>query len=244
MSSSDTDSTQYRIWGADHVAYGPVELPTVIHWVKEGRVLPDSWIFLEQSHQWKQARTLDELKMFFQNDSDNSKHPSMPRGTILSKTQLGLKPGTLRRMKILSGLDNDQLARFIDFMEAIEIKQFRPVVRTGDIGDAMYLILEGEVRAAVKIDGREAQLSKLGSGEFFGEISLLDQGPRSADIIANEDTILLKISVESFENLIREAPGIALPFLFSLSKTVVGRLRSITKRYEDSILLSRKAAEV
>ena len=105
----------------------------------------------------------------------------------------------------------------------------------------MFMVLEGELRALTLVDGKESTLSTMGVGDFFGEISLLDHGPRSADVIANQNSVLLKISTASFEHLIREAPALALPFLFALSKSVVGRVRTLTKRYEDSIHFSRTA---
>ena len=101
----------------------------------------------------------------------------------------------------------------------------------------MYLILEGEVRVRVIREGKESILSTLKSGDFFGEISLLDEGPRSADVVANERSTLLKISTTSFAKLRREAPALAEPFLHALSQILVGRLRILNKRYVDSLLM-------
>ena len=105
----------------------------------------------------------------------------------------------------------------------------------------MFLVLEGELRSSIMIGDKESILSTIPAGEFFGEISLLDQGPRSADVFANLDSVLLKISAASFSNLIREAPALATPFLFALSRSVVGRVRVLTKKYQDSIHFSRAA---
>jgi hypothetical protein len=77
-------------------------------------------------------------------------------------------------------------------MEITEAPQWSTLV-TRRTGDAMYLILEGELRARL-VAGAEYILATLGPGDFFGEISLFDHGPRSADIIANQDSFLLKIS--------------------------------------------------
>ena len=86
---------------------------------------------------------------------------------------------------------------------------------------------------------KEVVFSTLGPGHFFGEMALLDQGPRSADVVANQDSLLLKINTALFDRLRMEAPDLALPILMTLSKAVVGRLRSINKRYEDSLQFTR-----
>src|SRR5436190_2063863 len=65
------------------------------------------------------------------------------------------------------------------------------------------------------------------------------QPPRSADVVANKDSILLKISTVAFGQLLREAPALPAAFLLDLSRSVVGRVRDITKRYVDSVSFIR-----
>ena len=89
------------------------------------------------------------------------------------------------------------------------------------------------------VEGKESILNTLSAGDFFGEISLLDQGPRSADVVANEQSLLLKITAADFERMIREAPDVALLFLFNVSRSVVTRLRVLTRRYQDSLQVSQ-----
>jgi CRP-like cAMP-binding protein len=82
----------------------------------------------------------------------------------------------------------------------------------------------------------------LGPGECFGEIALFDQGPRSADVVANKDSILLKISSEAFDKLRREAPELSAPILFAISKTLAARIRADNKRIKDSVTFARAAS--
>jgi CRP-like cAMP-binding protein len=99
------------------------------------------------------------------------------------------------------------------------------------------------LRVRVHIDQKESILATLKQGDFFGEISLLDEGPRSADVIANQDSALLKISTASFYRLVKEAPAMATPFLLALSRSLVGRMRNLSKQYQDSIHLFRSLGE-
>ena len=144
-------------------------------------------------------------------------------------------------MKSFAGMDERQIESFVRHMEVLRCQQFSHIVRKGEHGDAMYLVLEGEVRALAMVDGKESTLATIPAGEAFGEISLIDQGPRSSDVVANKDSVLLKISSGAFDRLLREAPALAVPFLLGLSRSVVGRVRSLTKRYEDSIRFIRAA---
>src|SRR5690606_12933572 len=124
----------------------------------------------------------------------------------------------------------------------VNVNQFATVVTKGAHGDAMYMVLEGELRARSMVDGKETILSIIEPGEFFGEISILDHGPRSADIVANKPAILLRISTPGIDRILKEAPARAAPFLHGLGRSISSRLRTLTKRYEDSIHFSRIGA--
>jgi CRP-like cAMP-binding protein len=114
-------------------------------------------------------------------------------------------------------------------------------VKQGDPGDSMYFLLEGELRARINVLGQEATLTTLSVGDFFGDISLLDQGPRSADVVANTDSLVVKISADAFDKLAKEAPEIATPFLRAVGRTLSARIRADNKRYSDSVKFNRAA---
>jgi len=223
----------YRVWGLDSVVYGAVDLPGLIQWIRDERVKADQWIFAEHDNRWQKAADLPELQATLR-----SKPPAGVTGADpVSKggRSLGVKPDALRRMKVFAGLDDRQVESFVRYMERIQCPQFSHIVRKGEHGDAMYIVLEGELRALAMVDGKESALATIAVGETFGEISLIDQGPRSSDVVANRDSVLLKFSSVAFDQLLREAPALAVPFLMALSRSVVGRVRGLTKRYEDSV---------
>ena len=159
-----------------------------------------------------------------------------------SSASLGLAPAALGRIKLFAGLKEDQIEQFLGYTEVVQVPQYSSLVHQGQHGDAMYVVLEGELRALTIVEGKESTLATMGAGECFGEISLLDQGPRSADVVANRDTRLLKLSTAAFERLMREAPALALPFVLALSRALVDRLRRTTKRYEDTIRFIRTSS--
>jgi len=238
-STQATEGDGFKIWGVDGVVYGPVELPILVGWVKEERVTATTWVYTERDDAWHKASDIPELFMFFR-----PKESSEPTTQVVRDPSVaGLKAGSLRRVKIFADLTEEQLERFVAFMEIERVRQWAEIVKQGEQGDAMYLVVEGELRVRMMIGGKESILVTLGPGEFFGEISLFDRGPRSADVVANTDSMLLKISAKKFERLISQAPDLAAPFLFAMGKTLTARIRADNKRYRDSISFARAAGK-
>lgn len=237
---ADQDRTGYKIWAVDNVVYGPVELPLLVSWVSEERVTADTWVYSEQQDTWAKASQCPELKMFFQEEAAADLPPT-PGTAALAKVMPNFKPGVLRRVKIFANMSDAELARFVEYMELKSVRQFSEVVRQGEPGDSMYMVLEGEVRVRLMINDRETILATLLAGEFFGEISLFDHGPRSADVVANTPVSLLKVSAASFHKLAADAPELATPFLLAMGRTLTGRIRADNKRYRDSVNFARTA---
>jgi len=232
---SDDDVAGYCIWGEDNIVYGPIDLATLVHWVQEERVRPDTWINLRDRDTWEKAARLTELKKFFP-----SRVPEEAPAVTLPApdgTSIRLRAGALRQVKILAGLNDEQLERFIGLMEVQPVRPRTEIVKQESPGDAMYLLLEGEVRVRMMIGGKERVLVTLVPGEFFGEVSRFGRCPRSADVVANKESLLLRIPAGVFQQLVQKAPDLAAPFLFGICQTLVARIRADNKRYRDSITL-------
>ncbi len=227
-------SVNYRAWGADNIAYGPVELPGLVTWIKQGKVRADSWVFREKDATWARASDLSELKVLFKS--------KLPPAAAAAADAMGIQPGSLRRIKMLAEVDEKLLASLLAYLEVVKVAPFGVVVNKGDHGDSLFMVLEGEVRARVMIDGRETTLSTMGVGECFGELAIVDQGPRSADVIANQPSVLIKVSDAALKKMLAEAPALAAPFALALARVIAHRVRVLTKRYEDSIHFSRTAS--
>ena len=217
----------FTVWGPDRAPYGPVELPTLVNWVQDERVTADTWVFTGKNDTWQRAMEIPELHMFFR-----------PRARAGEQAAEGINPRALRRIKILAAMTDEQLERFAQFVEAQRIQQWSLVVHEGDPGDAMFFILEGEFRVRTVATGRETLLDTLGTGEFFGDICLFDGGLRSADVVANTDGVLLRLSLAAFERLTREARDLATPVVLAMGRTLGARLRKSNKRFSDSLVFA------
>ena len=145
MASIATD-TGFIVWGMDQTAYGPVELPTLVSWVKDERVTGDTWIYDARNSSWQKANQVAELQMFFRSN------PKVASTNLAEMTTArGIEARALRRIKILGAMTDEQLERFAQFVEIEKVPQWAVVVKQGDPGDSMYFILEGELRARVSV---------------------------------------------------------------------------------------------
>jgi len=98
------------------------------------------------------------------------------------------------------------------------------LLNKGDGGDAMYLILEGAIEVSMTQRRQRRVLTTLGAGQLFGEAAFLMGTPRSADVTAIADTLLLSINNQAFDELSENSPGVALKVLRNLSRTLCLRL--------------------
>ena len=155
-----------------------------------------------------------------------------------STERLSLTAGELRRLKLFADFTDNQISTFVSLVEPVKLGLDSVIVRMHAAGDSMYLILSGEVQVSRTTNGRETVLATLESGDFFGEMCLIDEVPRSANVVANRNCILLKISKQVFDDMIETHPILAALFLRAILRVVAGRLRKMDKKYADSMLLS------
>ena len=223
----------FKIWAVDDVVYGPVDLPTLVEWVADERVLADTWVFSEKSDTWHKASTLPETKKHFQGGTPSSS-PAPQSSPLIA----GIKPGHLRRVKILADMTEQQIGRFAQFMEVVQAAQFREIVKKGEPGDSMFLMLDGEARVRTFVAGKEKILATLRAGEFFGDMALFDHGPRAADVVANLNCTLIRITSDSLVRLTTDAPELATSFLMAICRTLTSRIRADNKRFTDMMAMS------
>lgn len=105
------------------------------------------------------------------------------------------------------------------------------IFERGEIGDRLYVILEGKVRISLEMAGMgEESLALLGPGDAFGEMALLDESPRSAAARAHEACRLLTISKDHFDDLLFLNKELAYEVLWSMVRVLATCLRETTDR--------------
>jgi len=113
---------------------------------------------------------------------------------------------------LLAGLDGRVRKRLVAVGKQRKYDANEAIIEEDQVGTALYIILSGSVR--VERGGKE--IGRLGSGDFFGELALIEQHPRSATVIANEVTECLLFPAWEFTALLSEHPEIAVPIMKAL----------------------------
>ncbi len=141
---------------------------------------------------------------------------------------------TLRSVPLFSRLREEDVERLASTVRQRAYPKKSIIVFEDDPGDALFIIASGRVKVVLTgEDGREVILSTRSGGDFFGEMALIDNEPRSAHVIAMEDSELLILHREAFQRCIETIPGIAIGILRSL----VNRLREADNLIGGLVLL-------
>jgi len=140
----------------------------------------------------------------------------------------------LRRMPILAGIAEPQL----DMLAAGSVRRSFPKGRTmvseGESPQSFYLLLSGRAKVQRSdAEGKEVILAILGPGEFFGEMSLIDDAPRSASVITIEPCDFIAVNRESFRAMLASSTDMCL----ALMRGIVKRLREADKKIETLALM-------
>ncbi|MEM7413206.1 MAG: Crp/Fnr family transcriptional regulator [Myxococcota bacterium] len=126
---------------------------------------------------------------------------------------------SLRGIPLFSGVKDDDLARIADLLIERRFPKHKTIVEEGLPGDYMYVIREGRVQVSkLSDDGREKILEFFEAGAFFGEMSLLDDAPRSASVRALTDTRIFALSRADFLGMMRRSPDIAMAVVQELTR--------------------------
>jgi MFS superfamily sulfate permease-like transporter len=145
---------------------------------------------------------------------------------LLAKTRIVPSEALpLDRLPLLSDLAHEQIERLRGWLEPVAWSAGEVIFRSGDPGSALYLVTKGRASVHIKHDDGDIRLVTFAAGAVFGELALLDRGPRSATITADEDLQGFGLSEASFAVLCREQPDIAIKLLTALGRELSVRIR-------------------
>lgn len=133
----------------------------------------------------------------------------------------------LRESPLFVGLEGREVDRLVELSHQLRFQPGEIIVAQGSAGDSLFLLCEGALQVSAEGEkGRAIALAVLDQpGAFFGEVSLVDHGPRSATVRAASEAVVLRVSLEALESFFMEFEETQVTVLRNLAKVLAQRLR-------------------
>lgn len=140
----------------------------------------------------------------------------------------------LKAVPLFSSFPEEQLRMLTTVVSRKSVSRGTTVMASGDATDALYIVLSGRLKVMMSdAEGKEVILSIIGSGEFFGEMGLIDDAPRSASVVAIEPCELIGIAKRDFKKCLAENFEMAM----GVMRGLVRRLREADRKIGSLALL-------
>ncbi len=152
----------------------------------------------------------------------------------------------LQKVPLFIGLESKSLSMLIPLFEEESHPAKIKILREGELGDSMYIIVDGQVNITkLNEDNKEIHITFLGSGSYFGEVSLIDHQPRSANVIAETDTAVLRLKKSVFEKLLLDDKIFAINFYRNCLNETLSRMRNTATNLTSSkTVLDQKSSQL
>jgi len=224
---------RYSIWGVDKLVYGPIDRETLIRWTRDGRVTSETWVHDKQIDFWLQGEKIDFIKPELA--KAEAKTIRVGASPDADEEEVKLTPDSLRSFELFSELSDHKLEQIIMFSSIRKFAGGTMIVRKGEPGKSLYLIVEGHVTASITVGGKKEKLAEIGEGDFFGELALFTRMPRSADVYADMPTVTLVLDFDTLELMARELPELSSVILIRMGKVLALRILEDNKRYQERV---------
>jgi SulP family sulfate permease len=128
---------------------------------------------------------------------------------------------------LLQGFGEKELEAFRAALDCLEFQSGEELIREGEKSRDLYILTQGSVSIKIHLpaSNRKKRLFTFGAGVVFGEMALLDGSPRSAQVVAEEDAEVYRLTHDHFEKLCRENPSVAVRLLQNIGVVLTHRLR-------------------
>jgi CRP-like cAMP-binding protein len=182
------------------------------------------------------ASGLEEIGVV-DDSGETAKAGSQPEGSVAPTAEqdgagdIESLGAVLEQVALFAGLLPLHLERIARLAQRVEVKRGEHVFHHGDSGDGLYLVLDGAIRISRNVSGMgEEALAILRPGQYFGEMAIVDDSPRSADAIGHEHSLLLKLPKDDLRDLMFVDRELAYELLWRFVRTISDRLRESNDR--------------
>lgn len=148
-----------------------------------------------------------------------------------------------RGISLLANLDEEEAQQFLGTGTVLPCKAEDVIIRPGDVGNEMFVVLEGVVEVLGGNDQHPVSLAVLGPGKVFGEIAFVSKAPRTAKVVARTDVKVLILTQAFFKKAMKNMPAIVAKVLLNLSVTLCERLTNSTQSWVEAVRTSRETED-
>jgi diguanylate cyclase (GGDEF)-like protein len=143
---------------------------------------------------------------------------------------------------VFSLLSHGEVERVTAHLASVELAQGQTLFREGEAGKELYILAEGKVAITISVpDGAEQQIAQFSPGDFFGEMSIFDNAPRSATCRAVTRSVVFSLSKDAFSHIISQQPRIALKLMYRMLNVTTQRLRDTSQFVSEMVLWGESA---
>ena len=144
--------------------------------------------------------------------------------------------GFLQSIAIFSLLEGDELRAVSAALRKKDLGSGEVLFREGDPGVELFIVQSGKIQAFIVLpSGEELEIARFSPGDFFGDMSIFEDAPRSASCRALEASLLLCLSKDDFHRLMEQHPGIAIKLMYRMLNFTAQRLRSTSGLLSDLV---------
>lgn len=191
---------------------------------------------------WRLARKLpscDETTRWFEQQfPDHAVHVNkrlIDTERFWDMLEHNLHADPTRSISLLTELSDEDAHAFLETGTVLPCKAGDVIIRPGDVGDEMFVVLEGAVEVWGGGKERPVSLAVLGPGQVFGEIAFVSRIPRTAKVVANTDVRLLILTQAFFRKAMKNMPDIVARVLLNLSVVLCERLKGSTQNWVSAV---------
>lgn len=146
----------------------------------------------------------------------------------------------LAQVALFQGLSQPQLKKVASICEPLTVEKGALIFREGEAAQSMYVLVTGKVRISRRVPGMgEEALAILDAGQYFGEMGVVEESARSADAYAHEPSALWRIDRGKFDQLLFTDKDLAYAVLWTLVRTLSGRLRETNEKMKAFFAMSK-----
>lgn len=139
-----------------------------------------------------------------------------------------------RGLSLFENMEDEEIQKFIGMSTILKCKKNDLVIRPGDVGQEMFIILSGVAEVKSTLDEDAVSLAVLGTGQVFGEMAFVSHSPRNAAVIAKINLELLVLTQVFFNKAMKNAPEITAKVLLNLSNILCAKLQMTTSQWVNS----------